>query len=112
MNIKQNSIWMVKMGYDGIVGHEQKGNRPFYVISNDNYNKNSGTPIGYFLSTSKKKKANRFTYDVDMDGVMETVNISQIRTISSDRFLRHMGDCNNNDLLELQEIFQNQIIGQ
>ena len=53
--IKQNSIWMVKMVYDGIVGHEQKGTRPFYVISNDRYNNNSSTPIGYFLSTSSKK---------------------------------------------------------
>jgi len=110
MDIKQNSIWMVKMGYDGVAGHEQKGNRPFYVISNDTYNKNSGTPIGYFLSTSNKKKANRFTYDVDMQGTPENVNISQIRTISSERFLRNMGNGTNKDLDNLQKLFKEQIL--
>lgn len=103
--ISQHDIWMVKMGYDGIVGHEQKGNRPFYVISNTDYNKNSKTPIGFFLSTSAKKQTNRFTVDVDMQGTLENVNVSQIRTISSQRFLTKMGTGSNEDTKKLMETF-------
>jgi mRNA-degrading endonuclease toxin of MazEF toxin-antitoxin module len=63
MIINKHEIWMVELG-NNAVGHEQKGNRPFYVISNNEYNKNSKTPIGFFLSTSEKKAQNRFTVDV------------------------------------------------
>lgn len=108
--INQNDIWMVTIGYDGIVGHEQKGNRPFYVISNSNYNNSSKTPIGFFLSTSAKKKTNRFTVDVDMQGMLENVNISQIRTISSDRFFKKMGTGTQEDLAVLMNTFNKQII--
>jgi mRNA-degrading endonuclease toxin of MazEF toxin-antitoxin module len=108
--INQNDIWMVQMGYDGIVGHEQKGNRPFYVISNSKYNRNSRTPIGFFLSTSEKKQKNRFTLDVDMQGTPENVNISQIRTISNLRFLKKMGTGTQTDNLKLMKLFTEYII--
>lgn len=108
--ILQNDVWMVEIGYRGIVGHEQKGKRPFYVISNDRYNQNSKTPIGYFISTSEKKKTNRYVLEIDVDGTTEYVNVSQIRTLSEERFLYKMGNCNNKILLKLQEIFLKNII--
>jgi len=108
--IKQNSIWMCSMGHDGIIGHEQKGNRPFYVISNTDYNTKSKTPIGFFLSTSAKKQGNRFTVDVDMQGTPENVNISQIRTISSERFWKYMGTGTQKDLDTLMKTFNSTII--
>jgi len=108
--IEQNSIWMCSMGHVGIVGHEQKGNRPFYVISNTKYNNSSKTPIGFFLSTSSKKKGNRFTYDVDMQGVLENVNVSQIRTISAERFFKFMGTGTNEDTKELMNMFSEIIV--
>ncbi len=85
MVIKQHEIWMVSLGHDAM-GHEQNGDRPFYVISNTDYNASSQTPIGFFMSTSKKKASNRFAVDV----INGTVNVSQIRTLSSKRFLRFM----------------------
>ena len=109
-NIKQNDIWMVALGEEGIVGHEQKGNRPFYVISSTGYNQVSNTPIGFFLSTSEKKKLNRFAVEVDMQGSLETVNVSQIRTLSSDRFLRYMGSGSDEDLQKLIETFNQEIV--
>jgi mRNA-degrading endonuclease toxin of MazEF toxin-antitoxin module len=109
--IEQNSIWMCSMGHVGIVGHEQKGNRPCYVISDTEYNERSKTPIGFFLSTSVKKQRNKYTYDVDMQGTMENVNISQIRTISSERFLRYMGDGSDTDLKNLMSMFNQVIVG-
>ena len=109
-HIKQNDIWMVDMGVDGIVGHEQKGTRPFYVISNTEYNTFSKTPIGFFLSTSEKKKENRFTVDVDMQGKSENVNTSQIRTISSERFMRYMGHGSDEETKLLLETFEREVI--
>jgi mRNA-degrading endonuclease toxin of MazEF toxin-antitoxin module len=101
---------MVNMGQDGIVGHEQRGTRPFYVISDTDYNNASRTPIGFFLSTSEHKKLNRYTVDVNMQGTLETVNTSQIRTISSERFMTYMGHGNNDDLKTLMETFNRELL--
>jgi mRNA-degrading endonuclease toxin of MazEF toxin-antitoxin module len=108
--IEQNSIWLVDMGFDGIVGHEQKGTRPFYVISDTGYNNASKTPVGFFMSTSEHKKTNNYTVIVNMQGQEEAVNTSQIRTISAERFIKYMGHGNNDDLKLLIETFQKQII--
>jgi mRNA-degrading endonuclease toxin of MazEF toxin-antitoxin module len=108
--IRQNDIWMVNMGQDGIVGHEQRGTRPFYVISDTGYNQASKTPIGFFLSTSEHKKLNRYTVDVNMQGTIETVNTSQIRTISSERFMTYMGHGNSDDLNALMETFNKELL--
>lgn len=109
--IRQNDIWMVNMGYDGIVGHEQRGTRPFYVISDTAYNTASKTPVGFFLSTSEHKRLNRYTVDVTMeDGNIETVNTSQIRTISSDRFFKYMGSGTDADLEILMATMRREVL--
>ena len=66
MEIMQYSIWMVDLGDKKCSeGHEQYGNRPFYVISSTDYNKKSKTPIGFFVSTSEKQP---FTLKLDDKG--------------------------------------------
>ena len=87
MDVKQFSIWLVRLEQNPI-GHEQGGNRPFFVISGSEYNRNSGTPIGFLLSTSVKKSKNRFSV-----AASETshINVSQIRTLDISRFIREMG---------------------
>jgi mRNA-degrading endonuclease toxin of MazEF toxin-antitoxin module len=107
--IKQGSVWMVKLGTDNIIGHEQKGDRPFYVISSTEYNSASNTPVGFFLSTSEHKRSNKYTVAVMINGTAEYVNVSQIRTISSDRLLRHMGD-SPNSLSGILEVFNSSIL--
>jgi mRNA-degrading endonuclease toxin of MazEF toxin-antitoxin module len=98
------------MGFDGIIGHEQKGTRPFYVISDSGYNAASKTPVGFFMSTSEHKKTNNYTIIINMQGASEAVNTSQIRTISADRFIKYMGHGNDDDLRLLVDTFQKQII--
>ena len=84
LEIKQHSIWMVELGDKTCnKGHEQYGDRPFYVISSTNYNKKSKTPIGFFISTSEKKSQNHFTLKLEDKG---WVNVSQIRTLDKIRF--------------------------
>lgn len=112
LNIKQNEIWMVNLGNDNIEGHEQKGSRPFYVISSTRYNFNSKTPIGFFLTTSKNKIENkRLCYSLDLgDGNKEGVLITQIRTLSEKRFSKCIGIGKDSDLNEIINLFQQSIL--
>jgi mRNA-degrading endonuclease toxin of MazEF toxin-antitoxin module len=87
-DIEQYSLWWVNLEQSG-VGHEQHGRRPFFVISNSQYNKKSKTPIGFIASTSENKAKNKFTLPLDDGG---HINISQIRTLSSDRFDKLVND--------------------
>ena len=103
--IKQHSIWMVNLGNDS-VGHEQRGNRPFYVISSSGYNKMSNTPIGFFLSTSEKKSQNRFAVKCSVGWV----NSSQIRTISSERFLYFMGESDKATTMKVLETMVDEVL--
>jgi mRNA interferase MazF len=107
--IKQNEIWMVKLGTENIIGHEQKGNRPFYVISNDVYNHFSQTPIGYFLSTSEHKRLNKYTVETSGD-TKGSVNVSQIRTLSADRFMYKIGTGTNEELYKMIDLFYEKIL--
>ena len=93
MNIKiieQFSVWSVDLGTkNDIKGHEQYGKRPFLVISDSTYNTTSKTPIGFIGSASHKKYKNDFTLPINLGNDRENshINISQIRTLSEDRFI-------------------------
>lgn len=108
--MKQGEIWLVALGYDNIEGHEQKGNRPFYIVSNTTYNGFSNTPVGFFLSTSEKKKRNRFSHVVST--MNSAVNVSQIRTLSADRFIKKMGEGTKEDTQAILRLFNQTIIGE
>ncbi len=89
-------------------GHEQYGNRPFYVISATEYNIKSETPIGFFVSTSEKKSQNKFTLELEDKG---SANISQIRTLDKSRFKKCIDQIQSNELeTEVLSKFINQII--
>jgi len=109
IEIKQHSIWMVELGDQSCSkGHEQYGDRPFYVISSTDYNINSETPIGFFVSTSEKKSQNKFTLELEDKG---SVNISQIRTLDKSRFKKCIDQIQSNELeTEVLSKFINQII--
>ena len=106
--IKQYSLWMVNLGNKECAkGHEQYGDRPFFVISSTEYNK-SKTPIGFFSSTSKKKAQNKYSLDIDDKG---SINISQIRTLSSKRFKKCMEEIHSSKLeAQILSTFINQIV--
>lgn len=109
--IKKLEIWMVKLDHANIIGHEQRGTRPFFVISNTRYNEVSKTPVGFFLSTSEHKKLNRFTLEVSGDK-KGAVNVSQIRTLSSERFLYKIGEGTQDELNTLMAMFSKEILGE
>lgn len=109
--IKQNEVWLVELGEDNIVGHEQKGNRPFYVISSSKYNDVSQTPVGFFTSTSEKKKTSKYVVEVDVGGGhKQYVNISQIRTLCTSRFKKLMYVGRKEDLKDILDRYDAEII--
>ncbi len=109
IEIKQHSIWMVELGEQSCSrGHEQYGNRPFYVISSTDYNRTSETPIGFFMSKSEHKAENKFSLKLDEKGA---VNVSQIRTLDRARFKKCINEIHSNNLeIEVISKFINQII--
>jgi len=106
--IKQYSLWMVKLGSkECSKGHEQYGDRPFFVISSTEYNKKSKTPIGFFASKSPKKAKNKYSLEIDHG----SINISQIRTLSEERFIKCITEIHSFKLeAKILSTFINQII--
>lgn len=110
-SIKQNEVWLVALGEDNIIGHEQKGNRPFYVISSTHYNDISQTPVGFFTSMSEKKKKSKYVIEIDVGGCeKQYVNISQIRTLCTSRFKKLMYTGKPEDLKNILDLYDREII--
>ncbi len=68
-------------------GHEQAGNRPVLVISNDVFNERSGTVIALAMTSQPQRAGFPLTLEIDMAALQKKVwiKISQIRTLSVDR---------------------------
>ena len=105
--IEQFSVWIVDLGAkNDIKGHEQYGKRPFFVISDTTYNTSSKTPIGFICSSSKKKDCNDYTLSIELKNNIEYshINISQIRTLSEDRFISKIKKDDDTNILGKQSI--------
>ena len=102
--IEGNTVWYVKLDNlfnnveDDFVcgspqGKEQNGLRPVFVVTTTDYNQSSGTPIVLCCSTIEKKSSNKYSFPIFWEGQeKETyVNISQIRTLDSSRFIKYSG---------------------
>ena len=97
MEIKQFSIWKVKLE-ESPVGHEQGGDRPFFVLSSTKYNQKSKTPIGFIASNSPSKSNNQFAIKIELDNKKYShINISQIRTLDQSRFIHCKGQIKSNE---------------
>lgn len=93
-------------------GHEQAGRRPVLILSQDIFNKRSGTVIAMAL-TSQPQKANfPLTYSLEPKQLKKPswVKISQIRTLSVERIGKKLGTVEPEQLAEIVDGL-NQIIG-
>ncbi|WP_104760645.1 type II toxin-antitoxin system PemK/MazF family toxin [Helicobacter cetorum] len=104
----QGQIWIVELGNSNCKGHEQRGSRPFYIISCNTYNEKSKTYIGFFMSTSSKKEQNIFAYQVR--GIEGHVNVSQIRTLDDERFIKYVGKSSKEELRKILKCFKENIL--
>jgi mRNA interferase MazF len=68
-------------------GHEQAGNRPVLIISNDVFNERSGTVIAIAMTSQPQRAGFPLTLELDIGELQKKVwlKISQVRTLSVDR---------------------------
>ena len=93
-------------------GHEQAGRRPVLVLSQDIFNKRSGTVIAMAITSQPQKAGFPLTYSLDSKQFKKSswVKISQIRTLSVQRIGKKLGTVEPEQLAEILDGF-NQIVG-
>ena len=86
-------------------GHEQAGRRPVLILSQDVFNKRSGTVIAMALTSQPQKAGFPLTYHLESKQLQKPswVKISQIRTISTSRLDKKIGQV---DPVELATIIE------
>ena len=98
---------------DPAKGHEQSGQRPVLVLSNDIFNQRSGTVIAMALTSQPQRAGFPLTLEVDDANLPKKswVKISQIRTLSVERLSRKIGQAKPEEV-ELAITALNQIVAQ
>lgn len=93
-------------------GHEQAGHRPVLILSQNIFNKRSGTVIAMALTSQPQKAGFPLTYSLEQKQLkkLSWVKISQIRTLSVERIGKKIGTVEPEQLAEIVDGL-NQIIG-
>ncbi len=93
-------------------GHEQAGRRPVLILSQDIFNKRSGTVIAMALTSQPQKAGFPLTYSLESKQLQKAswVKINQMRTLSVERIGRKLGVVEPEQLTEIIDGL-NQIIG-
>ena len=97
---------------DPTQGHEQAGRRPVLILSQDVFNRHSGTVIAVALTSQEQKASFPLTLEISGTGLPKRswVKISQIRTLSIQRLGKKIGQAALADLEMIVEGL-NEIIG-
>ena len=84
-------------------GREQAGNRPVLILSNNLFNRRSGTVIAMAIASQPQRAGFPLTLELPEDCLPRPswVKISQVRTISTGRIGKRIGEV---DALELNRI--------
>jgi mRNA interferase MazF len=93
-------------------GHEQAGYRPVLILSQDVFNKRSGTVIAVALTSQQQKAGFPLAFPLELEQLQKPswFKISQIRTLSVDRIGKKLGSVEPEQLAEIIDGL-NQIIG-
>ena len=93
-------------------GHEQARHRPVLILSQDIFNKRSGTVIAMALTSQTQKASFPLTYSLELASLQKPswVKISQIRTLSVERIGEKLGTVEPEQLVKIIDGL-NQIIG-
>lgn len=97
--MKQREIWLADL--NPVMGSEQRGVRPVVIISGNAMNDNLGICIVCPLSSTIKRYAGcrvvRKSRETTLENDSEILTF-QVRTISSSRFKKKLGEISNEDL--------------
>ena len=93
-------------------GHEQGGRRPVAIISDNIFNRNSGTVIAMAITSKPQKAGYPLTFEIKSTDLRKKswIKISQIRTLSTERIGTKIGVLKEEELEEIIEGL-NEIIG-
>ena len=93
-------------------GHEQAGQRPVLILSQNVFNERSGTVIAVALTSQPQRAAFPLTLELTTPRLPKQswVKISQIRTLSVERIGKRMGKVSPEELDQVLEGL-NEIIG-
>ncbi len=82
------------------IGHEQAGNRPVLVLSNNFFNKLSGTVIAAAITSQPQKAGFPLTLELKDNKLPKRswVKISQVRTLSTKRLGEKMAQVSSQEL--------------
>ncbi|WP_089727078.1 type II toxin-antitoxin system PemK/MazF family toxin [Candidatus Thiosymbion oneisti] len=93
-------------------GHEQGGNRPVLILSQDVFNQRSGTVIAIAITSQPQKAGFPLTLELPTRGLPKRswAKISQIRTLSVERIGTRIAKASDEDLVHIIDGL-NEIIG-
>ncbi len=93
-------------------GHEQAGQRPVLILSQDVFNDRSGTVIAVALTSQAQRAGFPLTLELHARGLPKKswVKISQIRTLAVERIGKVIGRASPEELAQVVEGL-NEIIG-
>lgn len=93
-------------------GHEQAGLRPVLILSQDVFNARSGTVIAVALTSQPQRAGFPLTLELADPKLPKRswVKISQIRTLSTERLRRRLGQARPEDVARVVDGL-NEIIG-
>ena len=94
------------------IGREQQGLRPILILSDNTFNKYSGTVIAVALTSKKQKAEFPLTLKLDSKDLPKEswVKISQIRTLSTKRIGDKIAEVTNNEIVKVIDGL-NEILG-
>ena len=97
---------------DPTKGHEQAGQRPVLILSNDIFNQRSGTVIAMALTSQPQRAGFPLVYELQAPKLPKPswVKVSQIRTLSVERIGARLGRTTPEELEQIVEGL-NEIIG-
>ena len=88
---------------DPVRGHEQAGLRPAVVLTNDTFNRHSGTVIVMAITSQPQRAGFPLTFSLPATSLPRAswVKISQVRTISVERLGKRIGMVDAEDVAEI-----------
>jgi len=94
------------------IGNEQQGLRPVLVLSEEVFNRNSGTIIGLALTSQKPNAGFPLMFELDSNSLPKKswVKIGQVRTLSTKRVTGKVGQVSSEELVKIVKGL-NMIIG-
>ena len=97
-NVLRGEIYWADL--NPVRGREQAGLRPVLILSNDLFNRRSGTVIAMAITSQPQKAGFPLTFPLPPEQLSKSswVKISQIRTISVERLGGRMGSLEREDL--------------